>query len=506
LFDAAEWRAAVAQAGLGELRLIRFSASELKRADFKDKLNVLSYRWKKKLLEGFEEGRRPRTGEEGGITCAVLLPGQKEYTECKKRVLPVDALDALKSLESGEHYLWVDFLCHLDVPSHKGHVLEAMGPLYRDHTVRPYYLVEYAEAMERLKEVPKEEWTSRHHQDAGATRIIMQSALRRGWIQQEVGYGKLHGPTVRRFLQAAMAVGDYGSITTLVRRRPSALRWIMTEAKSNLDDVDIGFETSSNIYTTLDILGVIEYVPELKPACSSSAGGTAMLQAVCRVLTENNARDPPCELVSKLSGEQTFDPAEIFDALMLLRSYAESELGFEDDACYAMTQSPALQAKLSWAPSSQDGNAADKNMEVLRMCWETLLKSRLSMEFKVRRFAPETTTLGLGWTQLPSDGRGDEVIVKLAPDSAAADYDWLVVFKNQITKYTPSEPVGDRYVFTVLDVRKQLKPHFVVANIDELSALGRPEKQLELIDCYIEDVCARFTKAALANSPTAVLA
>lgn len=84
-----------------------------------------------------------------------------------------------------------------------------------------------------------------------------------------------------------------------------------------------------------------------------------------------------------------------------LCTIAESKLTEESDAPYAMTQSAALQAGLPWAQVQPDDDeetraaASHANHEVLRQCWETLIRSRASVSFHSRRDAPGTACLGL---------------------------------------------------------------------------------------------------------------
>ena len=178
VFDAPEWRDAVAAAGCDTLHLIRCRGVELDDLG----VRVLSYRWAT-LLQ---------------VDCAVLVPGAPSYTEAKKRTLAIDALDVLRrECVEGDTHVWVDFLSHLDVPAHRAAVLNSMGTLYCERTVLPHYLTLFVEETEAEESL------------ADAARAV-QSAMRRGWIQQEIGYGALDEPMVLKFLATAIRCGDFG--------------------------------------------------------------------------------------------------------------------------------------------------------------------------------------------------------------------------------------------------------------------------------------------------------
>ena len=70
-------------------------------------------------------------------------------------------------------------------------------------------------------------------------------------------------------------------------------------------------------------------------------------------------------------------------------------------------------AKKANASEGEDAAAAAvyANMEVLRRCWATILARRLSLSIDVSRTAVGTTTLGLGWSELPATIAPTEYVV-----------------------------------------------------------------------------------------------
>lgn len=222
VFEADAWRDAVDAAGVDALYLVRCGDDELKNLG----VRMLSYRWAT-LLE---------------VDCGVLVPGTGSYRDRKHRTLATDALGVLcRECAEGSAYVWVDFLSHLDVPAHRTAVLNSMGCLYTEHVVLPHYLMLFAEqaeaalllplAQDRMQEEAKkstghagnfrcgfcgkkflnEMYMDRHmdnkHGEGAELRRAaetVQAAMRRGWIQQEIGYGELDYSVVMRFVQAAM--------------------------------------------------------------------------------------------------------------------------------------------------------------------------------------------------------------------------------------------------------------------------------------------------------------
>ena len=152
LFSAPEWHAttdAVRDDGwkLVEMPWQDFLANEDSRA--------LSYRWDN--LVKFTSKCKP--------------PGEAE-TEVKEWTVPVSFLEALRL--AGRGPLWVDFLCHLNGPQ-LPQVILSMGQLYANATVLP------------LSEIDEESEKSA----AREAFMMLEQALGRGWVFQEIAFGPL---------------------------------------------------------------------------------------------------------------------------------------------------------------------------------------------------------------------------------------------------------------------------------------------------------------------------
>ena len=188
VFSAKEWRDIV-PASTYVLRKVTM------REFLKNRKNlVLSYRWNNKI--------RVRCG--GVAPANVSLPVQD-------RDLAIDFVRGLPFIEDAS-FLWVDFLCHLDVDVHRKLILNTMGELYTRAVVLPLYLFDFT--------------VNRKSDD-------LMTAMRRGWIQQEISYGVLHRATTEHFIKTCIKSESFGELATFLRRRPKAMKWFVKAWKND---------------------------------------------------------------------------------------------------------------------------------------------------------------------------------------------------------------------------------------------------------------------------------
>jgi hypothetical protein len=116
VFDAPEWAGEVdAQCPPG---IVLVSTTFTEMTDLPG-LRLLSYRWAS-VLE---------------VTCGAKGPGDEGYSPARPRRLAVDALRVFRGTPTTPYagFMWVDFLCHLDDPQSKKHVLGRCVPLTTVH-------------------------------------------------------------------------------------------------------------------------------------------------------------------------------------------------------------------------------------------------------------------------------------------------------------------------------------------------------------------------------------
>ena len=193
---------------------------------------ALSYRWSKVLK----------------VVCGVRTPGEKQSSP-RKCSLAVDAFRALQKLDSG--YLWVDFLCHLDHPFHKVSVIDNMSPVYCDTEVICLYLTDFCRYSQQSRADAKIKDKHKHKVMSAPLRIYRSQkslgqdacleALRRGWIQQEVSFGRLNTDIVSEFVRECVACSRFGLLGTLLRRRAVALGWLLSSSKAVASFSDLAF-------------------------------------------------------------------------------------------------------------------------------------------------------------------------------------------------------------------------------------------------------------------------
>jgi hypothetical protein len=131
VYDSLAWRAAVTNANCSsELFLVESTYDEflcLPNAE------VLSYRWSEVIT----------------VKCGVREPGSGELSEPRESEISLDIFRKLMDLR--ESYLWVDYLSHLNDPSHKRAVMRRMGSLYLYGNVFPLYLQDFSTSTSRFE-------------------------------------------------------------------------------------------------------------------------------------------------------------------------------------------------------------------------------------------------------------------------------------------------------------------------------------------------------------------
>ena len=61
----------------------------------------------------------------------------------------------------------------------------------------------------------------------------LMTAMRRGWIQQEISYGVLHRTTTEHFIKTCIKSESFGELATFLRRRPKAMKWFVKAWKND---------------------------------------------------------------------------------------------------------------------------------------------------------------------------------------------------------------------------------------------------------------------------------
>lgn len=205
-FDCPEWRDLVKQCK-NKLFLV---ASTFEEFNSLPNARVLSYRWK----------------EVKETKCRVTIPGRSPSGR-RSCIFCVDAFDYLKDFSEG--YLWIDYLCHLNDSAHKVHVMGQMGSLYWKGEVLAGYLLN----VDMTEEVGSKSdcIDGKFFDDIKVKKQFSPTllALRRGWIQQEISFGKLDPTVVKGFVAECIKNQYYGVLGTLIRRRTKAMKWVFTE-------------------------------------------------------------------------------------------------------------------------------------------------------------------------------------------------------------------------------------------------------------------------------------
>jgi len=410
VFDSPEWATRVDDVG-ADLVLVQVSWEDIGKLAG---LRFLSYRWADILK----------------VSCGVKVPGTKDsdkYIHHAPRELAVDGLRAMKRPEGAppfSGFLWIDFLSHLDIVEVKSAVLRHMGPLYSTGIVYPLYLEDFCRGLTEAK---------------GESRKLLKrsllAALRRGWIQQEISYGKLDAEIVRHFVQMCIAEGEFGVLGTFLRRRTRTVAWLFEKVDRGYGDkpnyVDLQGETkmaapSMGMWPSISrAFGAMVLVASPVADESSSTVRavhdvvkSAFFEANADTVTVPNPADLPGwtdlseedrnekryehvdavaeaqneyfesnlplvsrglgpfldEVVDSLCAFQPFDPTDFFSAVQLIRSFTESALTYEEDAFVATTQHAAATGGFKWHADADASVEAYENTAVLRACWATVVK------------------------------------------------------------------------------------------------------------------------------------
>jgi hypothetical protein len=355
--------------------------------------------------------------------------------------------------------MWVDFLCHLHDDLHIPHVINKMGALYCEGLVWPLYLADFSAGVATLSEkkaqtggVPSEalidisrsvlfppfRTPASPHVDATL------DALRRGWIQQELSFGRLDRTVVAPFVVDCVLTKSFGLLGSLVRRRASAMTWLLSSypaadkfgrPMTAPNTADLNDSESCDVWVLRNnargLIGNLNHESPADGESSCVSAAIAMLLAaelsqsypgvssvntmVAQIRRRLPALPPVVEqLVTELCKPQRFDPGNVFCAFQLLRSFSESALSVETDAPVAMTQCAARSAGFAWMAPTTVGageksagitpNAAEHhNAAVLRACWATIVdaastntQETATFTFAMRRTDSQHWTAGLG--------------------------------------------------------------------------------------------------------------
>ena len=220
-FDCPEWRALVTQCN-HKLFLV---ASTFEEYHILPNAKVLSYRWKDVVT----------------VECSVTIPGMTPSAP-RSCTFCADAFHSLQDFSSG--YLWIDYLCHMNDSAHKIHVMGQMGSLYWKGEALPAYLlnVDMKETDGHVSGCIDEEYIRYIRVQKQSSDSLL--ALRRGWIQQEIGFGRLDVTVVKDFVTHCLAQQYYGVLGTLIRRRACAMKWVF-KSKNEEDQSLLFLDTTA---------------------------------------------------------------------------------------------------------------------------------------------------------------------------------------------------------------------------------------------------------------------
>ena len=357
VYDCDIWRSIVIDSKCDHLYLVSLTYDEFLSLT---NAEVLSYRWSEVIK----------------MSCRVYAPGeQSNPSEIRTFEIALDIFRKLKQLNNS--FLWIDYLSHLNNEQHKRAVISRMGSLYLRGLVYPLYLHDY-----------------KCDHDNSNTDMLSLS-LRRGWIQQEISFGRLNRDVVCDFVKSSLLKNDYGNLGTLIRRRACAIKWSFEKIQSlenvpgNICNPDICPEQikkfNKGIYESRVhfILGLFR----LSPLGRTNSN---VYECISFLVNKENENSFTEELTDVLCRRNVFDPRDTFCAQSLLRSFAESRLTYETDAYIAMTQIPALSCGITTVDEIKD-----PYMTVLRLCWLSILESDEYFEFSINRELESDWTLGL---------------------------------------------------------------------------------------------------------------
>lgn len=407
VFDCEEWRELVPP---NTYVMVRMSMQNFLVKKEGKRNAALSYRWENKIV--VKTGGRAPNG--------VRLPIQV-------RELAIDFMRALELYADAFSFVWVDFLCHLDVDVHREVILNTMGELYTRALVLPLYLVDFARACEdnekikmrdenkdEKKETKKEIKGQKRGTDKGSSRILctdtlarkrLLTALRRAWIQQEIGYGELFRGAVERFVHACLQHHCWDELATFLRRRPFAIRWMVENMKDvTMRDVTTceGDMNDKNTFSKASVtmehdkcksmLGFAK-IPSPPKSNKLARPNPSALHRACSRL---KAMSPTfvIRLIENICFQQRFDASDLFSSVRLLRAFSESAVFREDDIFVSTLQCAAKCANLEWIPGSSP-LALRSQTAILRKCWRTMLESKMTFTFRNGRIDPQAVMLGI---------------------------------------------------------------------------------------------------------------
>ena len=374
IFDSEEWRRECNKMdNVLDLFLVRLSL-----ADFLTLRNaeVLSYRW----------------GKEVKIKCKVNPPEPTGTDDERIVDIPSNIFSILEGVK--DSYLWVDFLSHLNHPTHRRAIMNKMGLLYANGKVKTMYLEEYCNQIAGDSD----------HNELKKEKVL--TSLRRGWIQQEISFGELSVDIVRKYFNECIQNNDYYLIAALIRRRPNVVSWLANGLDSHsctflhnaTDDLEFSkngrdlwfnfqrsvsrfFEGSPTQYTPgyEEDLTVTSFVTdmlykylkdrnEIKVEEKSSVMSTEdQMQEYVRLNGHTIFEPLITDLANRVCKKQDFDLTHLFSAYQLIRSFLESALTYEEDCYSAMTQCAALtNSSVKWTDDRTSGAAT------LQIAWKTL--------------------------------------------------------------------------------------------------------------------------------------
>ena len=376
VYDCDDWRLAVKNANCcEELYLVESTYEEFLSLP---NAEVLSYRWRSVIT----------------ITCKVYSPGDSNPSEERTSEISLDIFRKLKTLRNS--HIWIDYLSHLNNEEHKKNVIQKMGTLYVYGNVYPLYLQDYLQDyLHKHEDDDSEDLPKLLELSLNDSSYSLSSSLRRGWIQQEISFGQMQKDIVLEFVKTCIKSKDYRSLGTLIRRRAKALEWAfelfnsiskftVDLVKPDSDDSDYINPDPPNIEYLLDISsGFFGISPSLEVENN-------VYMCIGFLVESQTSESFINDLVSNICVSNDFDPSNKFSAQQLLRSFAGSDLKYEEDAYIAMIQCPAILCGIKSLNFLKDPYVA-----LLRRCWLSILQSQQTFAFTVNRKREEDCVLGL---------------------------------------------------------------------------------------------------------------
>lgn len=346
-FDCPEWVALVRKCR----NKLFLAASTFQAYNSLPNAKVLSYRWK----------------DEISTVCSVTVPGigiaaPQSCTFC------VDAFDILKDFEEG--YLWIDYLCHLNYPYHKVNIMKSMGPLYGGGEIVPAYLlnIDMVEIDGHINGIIDDRYI-RYIGVKKQSSSVLLNAVRRGWIQQEISYGRLDRGVIKSFVNHCITHQYYGILGTFITRcRPNVLRWIFKD-KDDITKYLLLLETT-NDFMRQDIVYLIGRSD--KP---EGGGVSLVVQNAIRDAISDNLRQVSPDLHAEIvrnSKNKRDKLAERLHSLQAIEEKDAMERSYDDDDSW-FSPSEELQQV-----TSQVWDFDQKKYFDIQTCGEESLSSAVS--------------------------------------------------------------------------------------------------------------------------------